>query len=163
MSPGDEPLSAEDERALWSLACRYATAVDQRDAAMLEELFAADARLSCFYDLDGPADWELVGLASIVPIATRSRYDKTFHLLGNHRYWRNGLGTYGEVSCTASHLERTRHGGIAFVMHLRYLDEYVRSGTGSWVIHDRRLIVEWTQVAPANPAEFRRGDHVPGQ
>ncbi len=162
-TPDHESLSAEDERALWNLACRYASAVDRRDAAMFEELFAEDATMSCFYDLDAAPEWELAGLESIGSIPRRIRYDKTFHLLGNHRYWRDGLGTHGEVYGTASHLERSPHGVIVFVMHLRYLDDYVRSGGGSWVIQDRRLVVEWTQVAPANPAAFRRGDRVPDQ
>jgi hypothetical protein len=149
--PLPNPLSLDDDAALWSLSNGYATGVDARDVETFLSVFLPDATLSC------PPDWELRGTDELATVPVNSSsYDKSLHLNGNRRYWATETGAGGEVYCIAHLLERDRHGGVDFVMFIRYLDEYARDDEGAWRIRDRRLVLEWTEVTTANPESFRR-------
>ena len=75
-----------------------------------------------------------------------TRYDRTFHFVGNHRYWRNGDTASGEVYCLAHHLSTDTDGATDFVMLIRYLDRYRREPAGPWLIEDRLLRVDWSEL-----------------
>ena len=79
-------------------------------------------------------------------------YAKTFHFVGNSAYdIADGRAT-GEVYCLAHHLTPDRHGGTNYVMYIRYQDRYHPGPDGVWKIADRRVLIDWTEVRPANTA-----------
>jgi hypothetical protein len=75
-----------------------------------------------------------------------SRYDRTFHFVGQSVYSIAGDHATGIVYCIAHHLTRTDHGGTDHVMHLRYDDSYGRDAAGEWGIASRIGHVEWTET-----------------
>jgi ketosteroid isomerase-like protein len=74
-----------------------------------------------------------------------SRYDKTFHFLGNHRYSVDGDTASGEVYCMAHHLTNDVHGATDFIMLIRYLDTYRKGADGAWRIAAREVRPDWTE------------------
>ena len=80
-----------------------------------------------------------------------SRYDRTFHLLGQSRYDRaDGGGDVltGEVWCTAHHRWRDAEAQREHdhVMYIRYEDEYRRGSDDRWRIAARTVGVDWTET-----------------
>src|SRR5690606_11404515 len=110
-------------------------------------LFLPTARLAVYYPPDEVPERDLRGRDEIAAIARSiAAYDATFHFLGQSRYGYEPGGVdaaLGEVHCDAVHLQRDRHGGIEFVMHIRYQDRYERVD-GAWHVAERELAVDWT-------------------
>jgi hypothetical protein len=152
-------VNPADERALAALSYEYASAVDRRSPDDFVGLFAADARLAVGYP-PNPPEREYVGHAELATIpVSSSAYDTTFHFVAQATYDHVDSSSdtaAGVVYSVAHHLERNRHGGLVFVMYIRYLDRYERS-QGRWRFSERRLAVEWSESRCALPASFRRG------
>jgi hypothetical protein len=53
------------------------------------------------------------------------------------------------VYCTARHLSPGIHGGLDFVMLIRYQDRYRRDPGQKWLIADRLVQVDWTELHAA--------------
>ena len=144
MSPA---ATAEDVAELRALAESYAHGADRRDRDAFLSAFHPDARLLVFTNSD---DDEPRGVREghealgAIPDML-SRYDKTFHFLGNHRYSVDGDTASGEVYCMAHHMTTDIHGATDFVMLIRYLDSYRRDPGGAWRISEREVRPDWTE------------------
>jgi ketosteroid isomerase-like protein len=149
-----------EEVALRRLVDGYARAVDRGDARGFVELFEPDAVLQVFYgeEADGPTS-ESRGHAQLgeIPNRVQSRYDRTFHFVGNHLCDVEGDEATGEAYCLAHHLTRSPQGGTDYVMHIRYQDTYRRRHGRAWRIAHRKLLVDWTELRTALPAGVAAG------
>jgi ketosteroid isomerase-like protein len=146
--------------ALRRLVDGYARAVDRGDVDGFVELFEPDAVLQVFYrgEGEGPPT-ESRGHARIGEIPTRvqTRYDRTFHFVGNHLCDVHGDEATGEAYCLAHHLTRGPQGGTDYVMHIRYQDVYRRRPGEAWRIAHRKVLVDWTELRTALPAAAATG------
>jgi ketosteroid isomerase-like protein len=140
--------------ALRRLVDGYARAVDRGDAEAFVELFEPDAVLQVFYgsEADGPTT-ESRGHPALreIPGRLKTRYDRTFHFVGNHMCEVRGDDATGEAYCLAHHLTENAHGGTDYVMLIRYHDVYRRRPGQSWKFAHRRLAVDWTELRTALP------------
>ena len=130
--------------ALLDLAYAYARHADHIEADALGALFVDDGVLRIIR-AGGAAVVERVGRAEIVTaIGGLARYDKTFHMVGNHSYVIEGEDATGEVYCIAHHVHGEPGSRRDHVMMIRYHDRYLRTGDG-WRIVERELHVDWTE------------------
>jgi hypothetical protein len=140
------PGTAADVVELRALADSYAHAADRNERDTFLSVFHPDARLVVF-DPDGEEPRSVreghEALGAIPGLL--SRYDKTFHFVGNHRYAVDGDSASGEVYCIAHHRSHDEHGASDFVMLIRYLDAYRRDDSGAWRIAERVVRQEWTE------------------
>ena len=134
-------LTLADEAALQKLAVAYARGVDRRDRALFLSAFHHRATLTV------PSGEVLRGHDQIGDVTeTISRYDRTFHFLGQSAYEPPDEGldpkgtASGEVYCIAHHWT---HGRPAWVMYIRYHDIYRRYDDSGWLIAARRVVVDW--------------------
>lgn len=137
---------------LAQLAEGYAAGADLDDEELFASVFLPDARLSVHDVTAGTTTPERVGVESLrrIPAQLAAKYDGTFHVIANRRYWDEGEGAAGEILCVAHHLDRTA--GTDHVMHIRYRDTYGRHPDGRWGIATRRLRVLFRTTGPIDPA-----------
>jgi hypothetical protein len=142
----------EDVLAIQALAARYAAGVDRRDRDLFLSAFHPEATLRVFRE--GPNGEEVISTRTgheeigVIP-SVISRYEKTFHFIGNHLCQVGGDEAEGEVYCTARHLSAGIHGGLDFVMLIRYQDRYRRDPGQDWLIADRLVQIDWTEIHAA--------------
>jgi SnoaL-like domain len=147
------PSTPESVRGrLFELSRVYARAVDGRDATRFVGVFDPDAtlRISAVGD---PATVvrTIRGHGELVRVpAALDRFERTFHLLGQAGYERDGDRATGEVYCVAHHLTVHDDRAEDMVMYIRYADEYRADRAGLWRIVDRLLQVDWTETRPAD-------------
>jgi hypothetical protein len=148
-----EPETTSTELALRRLSGRYALAADRRDGPDYAGVFAHDGCLRVHRGAETDDDvTELRGheqLARVPAMLTKS-YDRTFHFVGQSVFDIHENEATGVVYCQAHHLALSRHGGIAYLMHLRYEDRYGRIDQRDWRIALRDVWVEWTETSAAN-------------
>ncbi len=150
----DRDAEAADRLAIRDLAYRYAAGVDQRDRKLFLSAFHPDATLTIVREGSDGIEQIFVraGYDELGRIPVRiTRYDKTFHFVGNHYCVLNGDEATGEVYCTAHHLHAGRPEGTDHVMLIRYQDTYRRGSDGQWLITSRRLVVDWTEEHATQP------------
>jgi SnoaL-like domain len=147
---GDHRASGGPDRLeILDLAYRYASGADRRDPALFVSAFSPGGTLRVART--GPDGEEVVSTRTgheelgRVP-GMLERYDRTFHFVGNHRCDIQGDEATGEVYCTARHLTRAATGDTDFVMLIRYLDRYRREPDGPWLIDDRLVQVDWSEL-----------------
>lgn len=133
-----------DRLAISDLVHLYASAVDDRRFADVAELFTETAELRL---PDPPRSLEPVlrhhgrdgvrTAMSALAIVTR-----TEHAIVGEVYARGENAGYalGRVTCIAHHWTVTGETATDVVWHLRYDDEYLRTGKG-WRIHGRALTI----------------------
>ena len=137
------PVDPADRLALRALVEGYACACDERDAETLRRVFADGATLTVQWP-DRPAA-VLTFPASAEHVATSlAQYHRTYHFVGNHRVTVDGDAATGTTYCVAHHVTGTGPDAHDHVMHIRYLDAYVRTDAG-WRIATRDLHVDWTE------------------
>lgn len=138
-------MTSDDRAALLDVAHAYARHADRIDAESLGALFVEDGVLRIVRrGVDGPPV-ERVGRSEIVGAIRRlDRYEKTFHLVGNHSYEVDGDAATGEVYCVAHHVHGDPGSRRDHVMMIRYHDRYRREPDG-WKIVERELHVDWTE------------------
>lgn len=152
---GLAPVGWEDEASLRSLSTAYAAAADARDGEGLASLFADDGALVV---PNLPSDLRPVvarrGHDALVQVAEMlRRYDRTFHLVTNHRFAVEGDRASGEVQCVAHHVSPSGDpaglgpAGTDTVWFIRYRDRYRRSATG-WRFERRELHLQWVEEHP---------------
>jgi hypothetical protein len=135
-------LSADDRWALHDLVCRYFFAVDDHDAAALEQVFLPDS----VADLGVPGAPPCANRQEIVDLifSTVGGLDGgTAHLLGSSTAWARGTGATGRTQVTAHHVAN----GARYTLGCTYHDEFVRTPDG-WRIAHRRLEVTWADGEP---------------
>lgn len=125
------------------LACRYAQAVDRRDAAAIASLFADDAELH----MPGNA---LVGVEQIAGIAQMlsDMFECTQHRMGNQVVNVDGETASGEAYCTASHVRLKDGKREVEDWAIRYQDEFVLQ-QDQWRYKRRELVIDWVEIRPA--------------
>ena len=156
----DPDAEAADRLAIQDLAYRYAAGVDRRDQTLFLSAFQQDATLTVVRNDPGGVERVFVRtghdeLGAIPRLITR--YDKTFHFVGNHHCVLMGDEATGEVYCTAHHLTADPGGGTDHVMLIRYQDTYRRGSDGQWLIASRRLVVDWTELHAAQSTTTNEG------
>lgn len=131
--------------ALRAVAERYAAGVDRRDLDLFLSAFATDGTLQVFNPTGTDQPGRLMqgheSLARVIPAI--SRYDATYHLVGNARYDVHADRATGEVYCLAHHLTRGPDGQTNHVMYIRYDDHYALGER--WELTSRRVQVDWTE------------------
>jgi hypothetical protein len=150
---GQHPAPVTDPAVL---AVAYAIAVDRRDAATLARLFTPDARVRLPAGMSGPH----APAATISPaelLAPLQRWHSTRHVVMQQQIVIDADGTHasGECYSEAHHVsvgdssEASRSGSDArdLVLHLRYLDDFVRDEAG-WRFASRELVVDWSSRQP---------------
>jgi hypothetical protein len=157
-------FTANDEAQLRRLAVSYARGVDRRDRALFLSAFHPDATLTV-PSTTVPAGRVLRGHDQIGRVIEAiTRFDRTFHLLGQAAYEPPDEGldpkgtARGEVYCIAHHWHpRT-------IMYIRYSDIYLQNDSG-WLITARRVVVDmeelearsavWTEERPRDEGATR--------
>lgn len=127
-----------DRLALRELADRYARIVDDRDYALVDRVFTADA------ELVGP-DFRLEGTDAIrQALRGIERYTATQHCMGQQSLELDGDEARGEVYCVAYHVLEAPEGDLRIDWGIRYRDAYRREPAG-WRIARRELQIVWRQ------------------
>lgn len=134
---------------LAELAGAYARAVDRRDSAALLALFAPGAEIRLPAGMGGrgaPA----VRLRPAELLAPLDRWVATRHLVMQQtiELGANGTTATGECYSEAHHVGLRDAAPFELVLHLRYLDEFVRTDA-RWLFAARTLVVDWSTEGPA--------------
>ena len=153
-------LTVEDTNSLSYLVDAYADAVDRRDATALARLFTPDGRVRVLAE-GGPVESSYQGAALPDLLGSLAGYDRTFHHVGGRVFEADSAGdairAMGRVHCLAHHYQRTSNGPVDLVMMIRYIDGYDRTVDGHWLIADRQVVIDWTELHPAHPFRRSRG------
>lgn len=147
-------LTPGDMVELRQLVDRYADAVDRRDGAALAALFDADGAV--VMQAGGgpqPAAWAGPDLPGLLD--SLAGYQRTFHHVGGAVFEPDQTGrddaAVGRTQCLAHHYQRTESGPVDLVMALRYHDRFRRQARKGWLIAERQVELEWTELHPAHP------------
>jgi hypothetical protein len=140
--PKEATVAMDDPRAgLRALVEDYAHACDTRDVDLLVSLFAAGATMSVRMPGQDATPRVVPDDVRVIP-STLSRFERTFHFVGNHRTVTGGNGAAsGDTYCFAHHLTS----GTDLVMAVHYHDKYVRQD-GRWRFATRDVEVLWTET-----------------
>ena len=131
-----------DRAAIIDVTNRYCWALDAKDWAVLDTVFAEDANGDLLEDVVGRT-----AIKKRVETAL-SRMDETQHLISNHQINVQGDTATSRCYLQAQHVRKAAHGGTNFIIAGRYEDELKRTPDG-WRISFRRLVVMWTDGNPA--------------
>ena len=131
----------EDRLALRELVDRYACIADDRDYALVDQVFSEDGVLV------GPG-FELAGRDAIrAGMQGIEQYEATLHCVHNQLVEIDGDDATGETWCVASHLFSAEGQRQKLDWGIRYRDAYRRTAAG-WRITRRELRLVWEQEAP---------------
>jgi SnoaL-like domain len=138
-----------DQLELRQIAADYARGVDIPDGKQVADLFLPDGVLRICHRGKAEPFAERVGRDAIgAAMAGLTRYEKTMHVIANQYIDVDGDSATGETYCLAHHIREVEGKGLMnYVMAIRYLDEYSRTGEG-WKIAVRELQVEFTEDRP---------------
>jgi hypothetical protein len=143
-------MTVADRLAWAELVHRYAAAVDDRRFDDAVELFAGQAELVV---PDPPRSLDPViprlghqairdGLATVLAV------ERTEHAIVGEVYTASGPDrARGRITCVAHHWSRNQDGISDLVWHLRYDDEYVRTGQ-KWLFSRRALTINAIENRP---------------
>lgn len=135
-------MDAQSAVALRGLADSYAFACDRRDGDRLAALFAPDALLVVHWPGRTAREYRAPDEVREIPTGL-TRYDRTFHFVGNHLVSElSGDTARGDTYCEAHHVT----GGSDHVLAIHYEDRYVRSGE-SWRFGRRDVRIQWSSTA----------------
>ena len=128
-----------DEREIHQVVNRYCRALDTKDWALLDDVFAPDATGDL---LSGRI---LVGIDAIRDRirAALHELDDSQHLVGNHEIEVDGDTATHRCYLQAQHVRTAAAGGPNYIVAGRYEDELGRTEVG-WRITHRTLTVMWT-------------------
>jgi ketosteroid isomerase-like protein len=132
-----------DKDAIRDLVLLYSRAVDRKDAALLRDLYTADATDSHGDSFDGPADAYCDFIERNLPHMPYSG-----HHVCNHLISVEGDEGCGEVYALAYHLIPDGAGGqVEDFMAVRYIDNYRRETDGRWRFAKRVVTYDFRSVA----------------
>lgn len=130
-----------DRIALRDLVTRYASIPDDRNYALVDELFTEDA------ELVGPG-FSMSGRDQIrAAMQAIEQYSATLHSVHNQIVAITGDHAEGETYCVANHLHEIDGVPHKLDWGIRYKDRYRRDGR-VWRIARRELCVVWEQELP---------------
>ncbi len=138
-----------DERDIHQVVTRYCRALDTKDWAALDDVFAPDATG------DLASGSTLVGIDAIRDRIRNALHllDDSQHLVGNHEIAVDGDTATHRCYLQAQHVRRAAVAGPNYIVAGRYEDQLARTAVG-WRITHRTLTVMWTEGNAAVP----RGD-----
>jgi hypothetical protein len=148
-------LSDHDWISLRQLVDRGADAIDRRDEGEFVALFTPDGVMRV-RPAGGEVENEWSGARLADSFQVLRAFHRTFHHVGGAVFAATDEGASGRIHCAAHHYERTSNGPVDLVMMIVYLDGYVRIHE-SWLIAERTVEIQWTELHPAHPARRRRG------
>lgn len=148
----------EDQLAIEHLIYRYGAAIDNLDAAAMDDCFASGGVLIL-------ASKKLEGkFATDLFKNEHSKFACTMHNVQNHIHTiKNGAGT-GWTYCIASHIRKEGDEHVKLDTYIRYEDELVKED-GHWRFRKRRLKTLFTTKGPVHmvaPPEGRRAGRAHG-
>jgi uncharacterized protein (TIGR02246 family) len=127
--------------ALRDLVTRYAGIPDDRNYALVDEVFTEDAVLV------GPG-FSLTGREQIRSgMQAIEQYSATLHCVHNHSVEISGDTARGLTYCVANHLHEIEGVPHKLDWGVRYHDQYRRE-SGGWRIARRELQLVWEQELP---------------
>ena len=128
-----------DERDIHEVATRYCRALDTKDWALLDDVFAPDATG------DLSSGRTLVGIDAIRARIRNAlqELDDSQHLVGNHEIAVDGDTATHRCYLQAQHIRKAAVGGPNYIVAGRYEDQLARTDVG-WRITHRTLTVMWT-------------------
>lgn len=133
---------------LRELVLAYAKAADTVNGQAAAECFVPDGVLEIYHRGQSEPVRRREGRAAIAEaFAGLSRYEVTMHFVMNsYFHLASDISATGETYCQAHHIRQNDNGQKEnYVMHIRYLDDYVKSA-GGWKILQRQLQVEFTET-----------------
>lgn len=134
-----------DRMALRSLVDHYSSIPDDREYALVDELFTADAVFT------GPG-FRMQGRDQIRQImCSIERYEVTLHVMHQQRVEIERPDAAGDVYCVATHIERNADERTKIDWGIRYQDRYRLDGS-TWRIAERELRLAWEQRSPLAPS-----------
>jgi hypothetical protein len=146
-----------NEHELFGLSVDYAVAADTLDADLFVHGFLPDGVLEV-RDVHGHVPRQMRGHDAIAGVMEKlAPFRYTFHILGQARYsyTEDDDTATGVVYCVAHHVDEVAS-PTDLVMHIRYLDKYVRDAARAWKFRHRTVEVgfltrpEVTAVLSAN-------------
>jgi hypothetical protein len=129
----------EDRLAIQDVLIRYATALDSRDWALLDSVFAPD----CQVQYPGSPALHAVGEVAAFCERALRRFTATQHLLANFDIRVDGDRAASVCRLQATHVGPVPERGAIFTLGGNYQDELVRTAD-DWRITSRTLTTEWT-------------------
>ena len=131
-----------DRLAIAETLARYCRGIDRCDAALLAEVFTADARID-YGDGPKPPAETIPGL-----MAGLGAMRLTQHNISNTVMQITGATAKAETHCVALHLIPSPDGAIELVVGGRYLDRLAKSD-GQWRIAERLYVMDWNRTQPS--------------
>lgn len=131
-----------DRLAIAETLARYCRGIDRCDAALLAEVFTADARID-YGDGPKPPAETIPGL-----MAGLGAMRLTQHNISNTVMQITGTTAKAETHCVALHLIPSPDGAIELVVGGRYLDTLAKSD-GQWRIAERLYVMDWNRTQPS--------------
>ncbi len=131
-----------DRLAIAETLARYCRGIDRCDAALLAEVFTADARID-YGDGPKPPAETIPGL-----MAGLGAMRLTQHNISNTVMQITGATAKAETHCVALHLIPSPDGAIELVVGGRYLDTLAKSD-GQWRIAERLYVMDWNRTQPS--------------
>ena len=136
-----ESSELADRLALRELVDRYAQIPDDRDYALVDDVFAEDATLV------GPG-FELSGRELIRQgMQAIEQYSATQHSMHGQVVEIHGDEASGDTWCIANHIHEKDGQPHKLDWGIRYKDRYRRDAAG-WRIAHRELVLVWSQELP---------------
>ena len=136
-----ETSEVEDRLALRELVDRYAQIPDDRNYALVDDLFSEDATLV------GPG-FELAGRELIRQgMQAIEQYSATLHSMHGQVVEIDGDEASGDTWCIANHIHEKDGRPHKLDWGIRYKDRYRRDAAG-WRIAHRELVLVWSQELP---------------
>jgi len=147
-------LTVSDRVELRTLVDRYAVAADARDGDTVAGLFAPAGALLIFDRPDAdavPVEVRDTHEALVAGPRRLDRYLSTSHFVGQQVLTSAESGVSGVVYCVANHLYEVAGAVRNFVVHVRYLDDYVQIA-GVWRFAVRRVVFDFVEHRPVGGA-----------
>jgi hypothetical protein len=143
-----------DRAAIRDLVDSWAHCADRRLPRRQAELFTTDGVVLVY--AGDPASNEpvqrLQGHDELAEAFTvLNNYDVTSHVNAQSTVTLAGDRATGESYCIAHHLWVENGQRMLLTISIRYLDRFVR-GVDGWRFAERRLIMDWTDKRPSQPA-----------
>lgn len=132
-----------DKQALHDLCVAYSRAIDRRDFALLESLYAPEAH-------DDHGGMFAGGTKDYVAFVAKAlqAYERTVHYVTQTAFVIDGDRAEGEVHKINFH----RSASHDIVTGSRSMDRYIRRD-GRWYFLSRHVVNDWAQKRPVDPAD----------
>ncbi|MBV9092163.1 MAG: nuclear transport factor 2 family protein [Mycobacteriaceae bacterium] len=142
-------MTVADRLALADLVHRYAAAVDDRRFAAAADLFVEDGELVVPDSRSLTPVTHHIGRSAIQDaLAAVTAVDRTEHAIVGEVYTGSRPErACGRITCVAHHWSGRDEQITDLVWHLRYDDEYVRTGQ-NWLFRRRRLTINAVESRP---------------